>query len=66
MGSIGSLKHLDEKDKQDILFEIRFFFSQKGFIDGISLYERMEGVLNTKGDLTSEEKTQYRSMRRRK
>ena len=45
MGSIGSLSHLSENDKKDILMEIGFFMSNRGFIDGCSLLERMSAVL---------------------
>lgn len=45
MGSVGSLKHLSEEDKKDILFEISFFLSDRGFIEGCSLLERMSSVL---------------------
>lgn len=66
MGHIGSLKHLDEKDKEDILFEISFFFSPKGFIDGIALYERFEKLLEFKGDIDNESRKHYRESRKRR
>ncbi len=46
MGSVGSLSHLSKEDKEDILFEISFFLSDKGFIEGCSLLERMSSVLD--------------------
>lgn len=55
MSHIGGLKHLKGEDKHEILAEIRFFMSSKGFIDGIELYRRMERVLDTEGALRQEE-----------
>lgn len=65
MGHSGCLKHLSQKDKDEILFEIRFFFSQKAFIDGLGLYERFESLLQTKGSLTNEERRSYKNSRRK-
>lgn len=65
-GSTGSLKHLDEKDKQDILFEVSFFFSDKGFIDGVALYQRLESVMGCKGEISNEKLVSYLKGRRRR
>lgn len=66
MSFVGGLSHLKEDDKKEILSEIKFFMSQKGFIDGIALYERFESVLGTKGELSVEEIRQFRENRRRR
>lgn len=54
MSYVGGLKHLKGEDKHEILAEIRFFMSSKGFIDGIKFYQRMEEVLGTEGALKQE------------
>lgn len=64
MASTNSLSHLSEEDKREILSEIHFFLSPKGFIDGIALYERMESVLGIKGELTTDHKLQMKAERR--
>ena len=66
MSFVGGLSHLEEDDKQEILSEIKFFMSQKGFIDGIALYERFKSVLGTKGELSVEEIRQFRENRRKR
>lgn len=64
MGHVGSLKHLSDEDKKDILFEISFFFSQKGFIDGVALYERFEKLLQYQGEIDHEMKRHYKDARK--
>lgn len=48
---IGQLKDLTQEQKEGILEEIHFFFSAKGFIDGVALYRRFERILGIEGTL---------------
>ncbi|MFA5485792.1 MAG: hypothetical protein WCY90_00125 [Bacilli bacterium] len=66
MGGNGSLKHLSQEDKTDILMEIEFFFSPNGFIDGLGLYERFESLLHIQGNLSLDYRKYLRERRKRK
>lgn len=62
---INELKDLTQEQKEGILMEIEFFFSPKGFIDGVSLYRRFEKVLGIEGKLSKEKVSQIMYERNR-
>lgn len=62
---IGELKDLTQEQKEKILDEIDFFFSAKGFIDGVALYRRFEKILGIEGKLDKDRVTQIMFERNR-
>jgi hypothetical protein len=62
---INGLKELTQEQKEGILDEIEFFFSPKGFIDGVSLSRRFEGVLGIEGKLDKNKVSQIMCERNR-
>lgn len=63
MSATNSLSHLSDEDKKEILDEIKFYMSEKGFIDGVAFYGRMESVLGCQGDLPHEHRRQMKERR---